>query len=366
MGLPNISITFKTTAAAAIARSEKGVVGLILRDSTTALQNKGFVIHSAADIPSTLAADNAAYIKRALIGYVNPPRKVVAYVLATRGESDATGASDISDGTDYFETQGDIDYLCGPADCTSAEAAAIATWVKGRRANDHSIVKAVLPDQEADSEGIVNVTVTGVKDADGAISTAALCSRIAGLIAGTPMTIACTYAPLPELTEVERLSAEEADNAVDAGEFILIHDGEKIKVARGVNSLTTTTQEKGAAFKKIKIVEAVDMIGHDIRLTCEDSYIGKYANSYDNKCVLIAAIKGYLEGLELAGILAVGKSTCEIDLAAQENYLKSTGTDTSAMSAQEIKEANTDDQVFLACSVKILDAIEDISINVTI
>ena len=36
------------------------------------------------------------------------------------------------------------------------------------------------------------------------------------------------------------------------------------------------------------------------------------------------------------------------------------------MSAQEIKEANTDDQVFLACSVKILDAIEDISINVTI
>ena len=83
MGLPNISITFKTTAAAAIARSEKGVVGLILRDSTTALQNKGFVIHSASDIPSTLAADNAAYIKRALIGYVNPPRKVVAYVLAT-------------------------------------------------------------------------------------------------------------------------------------------------------------------------------------------------------------------------------------------------------------------------------------------
>ena len=52
MGLPNISITFKTTAAAAIARSEKGVVGLILRDSTTALQNKGFVIHSAADIPA--------------------------------------------------------------------------------------------------------------------------------------------------------------------------------------------------------------------------------------------------------------------------------------------------------------------------
>lgn len=77
---------------------------------------------------------------------------------------------------------------------------------------------------------------------------------------GTPMTISCTYAPLPEVSDVGRLTREAMDAAVDAGKFILFHDGEKVKVARGVNSLQTTTQDKGDAWKKIKMVEVMDMI----------------------------------------------------------------------------------------------------------
>jgi hypothetical protein len=59
------------------------------------------------------------------------------------------------------------------------------------------------------------------------------------------------------------------------------NDGEKVKCRPWRNSLQTTTQDKGSAFKKIKIVEAVDMMNSDIRTTALDSYIGKYANSYD-------------------------------------------------------------------------------------
>ena len=108
------------------------------------------------------------------------------------------------------------------------------------------------------------------------------------------------------------------------------------------------------------------MIQTDIRTTAQDSYIGKYANSYDNKCLLVTAIKGYLVGLEQSGILQAGSSSVGIDLARQEVYLQSVGTDTSKMSQQEIKEANTADKVFLEASIKILDAIEDISLNITI
>ncbi len=357
MGLPNISINFKSTAAAAIARSQKGVVGLILKDSNAEVQNGGYVIGSAADIPDALDAGNRAYIGRALIGYINPPRAIRVVVLPY-------DTADLTAGLAYFATV-EVDYLCGPHDCTSAEAAAIAAWVKSRRVA-HSIVKAVLPKTAADSEGIVNVAAEGAIIDGATLTAAALCSRIAGLIAGTPMTISCTYAPLPEITDIARMSREELDEAIDAGRLVLCHDGEKVKVARGVNSLVTTTQDKGAAFRKIKVVEIIDMIQNDIRRVCEDSYIGKYANSYDNKCVLISAIKGYFEGLELAGLLDAGKSVCEIDVAAQANYLHARGVDTMAMSARELKEANTDDQVFIACSVKILDAIEDISINVTL
>lgn len=357
MGLPNISINFKSMAAAAIARSQKGVVGLILKDANTEAQNSGYVIRSTADIPAALDAGNRAYIERALVGYINPPRAIRAFVLPH-------DAADLTAGLAHFATV-EVDYLCGPPECTSAEAAAIAAWVKSRRAA-HSIVKAVLPKMAADSEGIVNVAAEGAVISGDTLTTAALCSRIAGLIAGTPMTISCTYAPLPEITDIARLSREEMDSAIDAGQFLLYHDGEKVKVARGVNSLVTTTQDKGEAFRKIKVVEVIDMIENDIRRVCEDSYIGKYANSYDNKCVLISAIKGYFEGLEMAGLLDAGKSVCEIDIAAQASYLKSRGVDTLSMSAQELKQANTDDQVFIACSVKILDVIEDISINVTL
>ena len=168
------------------------------------------------------------------------------------------------------------------------------------------------------------------------------------------------------MSDVGRLTREAMDAAVDAGKFILFHDGEKVKVARGVNSLQTTTQDKGDAWKKIKMVEVMDMIQTDIRTTAQDSYIGKYANSYDNKCLLVTAIKGYLVGLEQSGILQAGSSSVGIDLAAQEAYLQSVGTDTSKMSQQEIKEANTADKVFLEASIKILDAIEDISLNITI
>jgi hypothetical protein len=121
-----------------------------------------------------------------------------------------------------------------------------------------------------------------------------------------------------------------------------------------------------AAFKKIKIVEAVDMMNSDIRTTAQDSYIGKYANSYDNKCLLVTAVKGYLRRLESDGVLETETSSVEIDIEAQENYLISIGTDTSGMKEQEIKEANTGDKVYLMATVTILDAIEDIDLAITI
>lgn len=354
MGLPSIDITFKTLGMTAIQRSQKGIVAVILEDAAGA---GAHVMTNVTDIPSALGAENRAYLERAFTGYVNPPRKVIAYVV------DGTEKT-LDDALAYFATQ-QFDYLVGAPDTESADAQKIASWVKSERANKHT-VKAVLPGTAADSEAVVNFTTGGIRLGEASVTTAAFCSRIAGLIAGTPMTISCTYAPLAEVSDVTRLTKEQLDTAIDNGEFVLFHDGEKVKVGRGVNSLKTTSQEKGEAFRKIKIVEAMDMIQNDIRMTAEDGYIGKYANSYDNKCLLIMAVKGYLEELERSGILETGTSVVELDLAAQENYLKSKGIDTSDMSEQQIKEANTDAKVFLRARVSILDAIEDIVLPITI
>lgn len=355
MGLPSVIIAFQTTAAAAVARSKKGTVALIVKDAKA---NGAHSLTAASQIPKELGEANRKYVARAFTGYVTPPRRVLLYVLPAE-------AAELTEGLDWLATQV-FDYLAGPPDLEAAQATAIASWIKSRRANEDAVCKAVLPDCAADSEAVVNLTTQDIQ-AEGAVYTPAeYCSRIAGLLAGTPMTISCTFAPMPEVSDVKRLTREAMDAAIDAGQFILIHDGLKVKAAQGVNSLVTTTASKGAAFRKIKLVEAMDMIQADIRNTAQDSWIGKYPNSYDSKCLLVTAIKGYLTTLENEGVLQAGSSTVAIDVEGQEAWLQSQGTDTSAMSEQQIKEANTADQVFLSVGVKILDAIEYIRINITL
>lgn len=356
MGVPNINIEFKTQAISAIKRSARAVVAIILKDSTAEVQG-AYALTNSTQIPAELDETNKKYVLQAFMGYVNIPRKVLLFVLPETAE-------DLSDALSYFATQ-NFDYLAAPHNCSVSEADEIAAWVMAMRENNFT-PKAVLPEKAADSEAIINFTTTNIKSGEAEYTSAGYCARIAGLIAGTPMTISATYAPLPEVMDVERLSKEDMDNKIDNGEFILFHDGQKVKVGRAVNSLTTATQDKGEIFKKIKIVEAIDMIRNDIQMTAQDSYIGKYSNSYDNKCLLITAISGYFTQLELEGILQAGSSFVGIDMAAQEAYLQSKGMDTSEMTEQEIKEANTDDKVFLKANIKILDAIEDIDLKIAI
>lgn len=352
MGLPSIDIIFKTQAADAVRRSSKGVIGMILKDTA----GKGeHVISGTDEIPEALSVTNQDYIKRAFIGYVNPPRKVIAYVLDTAAE-------DLSDGLAFFETQ-TFDYLVGPPDLESAGATEIADWIKAKRTNGF-IYKAVLPQTASNHEAIINFDIAMVKSGTAEYTAAQYCSRIAGLIAGTPMTISCTFAALPELNDCTRLSKSDMDTAIDAGKLIVFYDGEKVKIGRGINSLTTTTPDKGDCYKKIKIVEIVDMISQDIKTTVQDNYIGKYANSYDNKCLLIAALKSYFETLEQDGLLESGTSEVGINMAKQIAYLKSMGVDTDKMSEQEIKNANTGDKVFLQATIRILDAMEDITLDI--
>lgn len=87
-------------------------------------------------------------------------------------------------------------------------------------------------------------------------------------------------------------------------------------------------------------------------------------NTYDNKCVLITAIRDYLRTLEAEDVLAEG-STVEIDVAAQRDWLKSVGVDVSDMDDDAVKTANTGTHVFLAVNISIYDVIETINIEIT-
>lgn len=354
MGLPNIEIIFKSVGATAIQRGERGIVALILKDKVPS--TNPIVMSSAADIPTTgLTADNLAEITRTWKGYINPPEKVIAYVIAT-------DATDYAAAQNYLETI-KFDYLAVPP-IAAAETTAFASWVKSCRDSKSLKFKAVLPNTAGDHEGIINFATDNIVVGTNTFTAAQYCSRIAGMLAGTPLYMAATFAPLAEVDDVPHHTKAEFDTMIDGGALVLYNDGEKVKIARAVNSLTTLTGDKGSDFQKIKIVDILDQIYSDITKTANDSYIGKYANNYDNKVLLITAINAYLTSLVNSKLLdANEKNSIGIDSAANKAYLQEKSIDTSAMKDQELKEANTGSKVFLTGNIKPLDAMEDIDLN---
>ena len=349
MGLPIIDISFKQLAKTAVIRSQRGIVALILKDTTKA----SLTVFDEGDIPSNLSEANQGLIKDVLKG---SPNKIELFVLGT--------GTNISEALTYFEGV-EFNLMCMPSAETS-DVTAIKSFIK--KMND--VVKykcdAILVNEKADSEAIINYTAKNIVVGGESITTAKHTARIAGLVEGTPLHQSITFATLSDVDAIENLTKEQADTRIDNGELILVREMGKVRVARGVNSLTTLTDIKGNAFQKIKLRKILNLIHNDLRRVIVEKYIGKVPNNYDNKCVLITEIKNYLD--ELATEQLIEKvNTVGIDLLAQKKWLKdNTNLDVNAMTEQEIKEANTQSNVFIAISLKVVDAMEDIVIAVEI
>ncbi len=353
MGLPGISIIFTKKAASAVKNGSVGVMGLLFKDEKATSGVEYYSIKDVTDIPAALNDANKKYLEDALLG---TPSEIKAVVVA----SDAV---DYVEGLNYMETLS-FNVFAIPG-ILAGNVMTIASWVKSQRASGKRFL-AVLPDCEADSEGVVNLATSDIIVGETTYTASQYTARVAGLIAGLPLTVAPTYQVFNEVDDVPHLTKDAADAAVNDGKLILIHDGEKVKIARGVTSMTTVTEANPAEYMKIKLVRIYDKIATDIQKTIEDLYIGKVQNSYQNKLLLVSAINAYLESLEQSNVLDAGKNNAEIDMTAQRTFLKGQGVSVDEMTEQEIKEANTGSTVFIKLNIKALDAIEDVAITIVL
>lgn len=387
LGMPSVNIAFIEAGIEAIERSQRGIVALLLeepQDTITKLLTdhkitsgttstdvaaitNPFTVYTTDDIPAELTDDNRDYITKCLIGYAKTPYRVKVYLQATNETKDS--AEDKFADTLKILATDRWDYLAIPSIAT-AQLESVATWLKTNRENKFKKSKVVLPGYSADYEGVINFSNTTIKTKAKTYTGAQYTPRIAGLIAGTPMTISATYAPLAEVIDCDKYSLDENDEKVNKGEFFVWYDGEKFKMSRAMNSLVTTTQGKLEAYQTIKTVDVMDMMYDDIKKTAQDSYIGKYTNDYDNKQLLITAIGGYFKELEEGRLLQKGYSTIDIDVEAVKTYQLEHGLYTkdelADMSDLEIKKLDTKKKVFLTAKVKILDAMEDIELPINI
>ena len=350
MGLPKILIDFKTLAETIITRSERGIVAVILKDNSNTTQTYTFSKESEI-VKSHFTASNLAFLSLIFMGGSS---KVIVERVQTSG--------DISDALERLKNK-QWYYLTVPG-LADGETDTVVEYIKEQRSKYHKTFKAVLPSVAADYEGIINFATDNIKAGAKTYTTAEFCCRIAGILAGLPLNRSATYYTLPEVESITE--SETPDSDVDNGKLILINDGTKIKIARGVNSLTTFTEDKGSDFSKIKILEAVDMIRDDIRTTFEDEFVGKVENSYDNKIVFIAAVNKYFKDLANRGVLYDKfDNKAEIDIDATREWLSKT-RDVSSWDDEKVKTANTGTNVFVRANIQIQDAIEDLNFNIYI
>lgn len=161
-------------------------------------------------------------------------------------------------------------------------------------------------------EGIVNVGVGAYLNGVEYSSSEVAC-WVAGLIAGQTLTQSTTYAVAPFSDVNRRWTKAEMEQAVEGGVFLLVWDGEKVKVLRGINTLTSLRQGQNEAWKKIRAIRVMDAINNDLVKTAEDSYVGKVNNTVAGRNALVMACREYMKTLAMGGVIEPDDWKVELD-----------------------------------------------------
>ncbi len=363
IGLPVIKVEFQAKAETFIQRSQNGIVDLILETDIPELINSNIICKNSKDIPVDLDEKNKKHILNALIGNFSKPYRIEVFFI------DKFKTEDRFKQAIEFFTVTKANYLTTPIVLTQDEKLEFYDFITLIREEESKPIKFIAANFDADHEAFINFTSLGMEDKFKlSYTTEDFLPRISGFIAGTPINISTTYSSFPEIVKIDKKTRTITDQLINNGEYVLYDNGDptnNIVAARGVNSLRTLRNYQNDQFRKIKIIEIIDMMTEDIQTTARRHWVGKLANNYDNKILLIAEIMDYFQSLQRQEIIDAGWEV-GIDMDAQMTYLESIGENVSEMTELEIKKANTRDKVFLKASIKVLDAIEDIYFKVAV
>lgn len=358
IGLPDIDITFSQKAITAISRSERGVLLILCVDTVAKELRTRTYRYENEILAEEYTAENLAAIKRAFLVPVNK-----VHVIAAPAATDMSAFASAMEGLKY-------NYVC----CVNEEIQqALVNYVitKNQKSKGRKYVAVVADATTADSKYVVNVKNASVHDVDSNadVEMVKYLPRLASILANLPMNRSCTYYELEDIDSVDVsfiTVANDINSWIDKGYLVLFKDDDVIKIARGVNSLTTITSTDTEDMRKIIIVEAQNIIIEDIFSTFKDSYVGKYKNSYDNQCQFISAGNAYFRQLAKEEILEpTYKNICSVNVESQRNAWLSIGkTEAIDWDENKVKNMTYKSTVFLQGNIKILDAIEDLKFEI--
>ena len=362
VSMPSIEVVFKQLAGTLIERSERGIAVLIVKDDT----DKSFKYRAYKDAVEVdadsekFSAENLRAIKDVLNFQVSK-----CYVYRIDAE-DGVLADALKLMQKYVKT-GWITIAKG----TPEEFEILASWIKARELEHKSYKAVVYKVNSTDSKHIVNFwneKVTFADEERGEKSGEEYCPSLIGILASCNINRGSTYFICSNLSSVEEPGDDEGrSEAISAGKFILFNDDDTVRVARGINSMTTTDGiTKTEDMKFIDIVEAMDLISDDISKVFKETYIGNYKNNYDNQVLFISAINTYFKELANDYVLDNNYSNkADVDVEAQRLAWIGTGkTEAENWDEQTVKNNSFKRTVYLKGDIKILGAMEDLKFTV--
>ena len=353
IGMPKVKISFESMGLTAIQRSERGIVLLLLK-TTNSKEAGAYQFTSLADVSKdqTFSEDVNKFIR---LAFEASPHKMLVEVYDEETRPLETVLKRLA--------LMKFNYYAAP-NASAGEVETILSWQKSVVTEKDKTCKFVAFQEEADDETIIDWEVDNITYDDVVYTGQEFTALVASQLAALPLARSFTYFTWPKLTKADLPFSEDEDEAVNAGKLFLTYDGEKYKIARGVNSLVTYSEDKGEDFSKIRVVEAMHLIKDDIRETWENYYAGKILNKYENKQQFIALINQvYFKELEETVLDAEGNSHVDIDLEANRAYAIQRGAKVEDMTEMQIKTYNTGSNVYLTGIVGILDAMEDLTIK---
>ncbi len=337
--IPGAYINFLTNAPLSITPGDRGTV-VLLQEMSVGAAGKMYMITATdtSQYPEGVTAADKLLVNEALKG----ARTVIIYNLGTA----AHVAADIETALAALKTI-EFDVLVYPYDGVTYDAIkpTIASWINAMRHDEGVKVQGVLANEVADSEAIINVT-QGVELSDGTTLTAAQATAwVGGVTAGANVNQSNTGRKYVSAVDVvPRMTKTEMEAAITGGEFIFkVDSAQNVTVVYDINSLTTTTVDKGAQLKKNRVIRTIDSINNDIVKIFESNYVGKINNNADGRSLLRATMIEYFGELQR--------------LAAIQNF---------AAEDVVITKGTASDAVVVDCYIQPVDSVEKIYITVAL
>ncbi len=341
---PVIKVYFETLARTAIQRSERGILVILLTDTTKA--EKWTTIKSVADLSTEdWTEDNIALVQTAF--EVFSPYKVM---IRRKGDDD------VSVFLKELETL-KVTHLACP-ELETSDDGKVVTWIKGNT-NKRNVVYVSAFATSSDDCRVVelaNKTVTHktIKSYDSKKFTV----MVAGAIAGCPLNRSLDNITFPTITSVDNVEPVN-------GKFAMYNDDDVVKCRLAINSKTTfdSTWKSGTRF--IKIFEGMNIVKFDIEDTFKDYWCGLYINSYDNKIAFCNNInKVYFKELAPNVLSPDFDNKIDIDVEANKRYIVTDGKDPDTMSETEIRTYPTGEEVFLYGQVRFSNTMISLQLGI--